>query len=155
MTEALLFVADAGAAPEPELARDIVRRGLPVAPVVIAIAGAIAGINGALSAAVAVGLVLTNFALAAVSLAWAARVNLALLMAVALFGYLVRLGLLFVVVLVLQDMSWMHLVSFGITLIVTHLGLLAWELRYVSATLAHPALKPTASKPSSPKERNR
>jgi hypothetical protein len=29
-----------------------------------------------------------------------------------------------------------------VTLLVTHLGLLFWELRYVSASLAFPALKP-------------
>ena len=35
------------------------------------------------------------------------------------------------------------LVPLGLTLIVTHLGLLFWELRYVSASLAYPGLKPT------------
>jgi len=30
-----------------------------------------------------------------------------------------------------------------LTLIVTHLGLLFWELRYVSGSLAYPGLKPT------------
>jgi len=36
----------------------------------------------------------------------------------------------------------MHLPSLGITLIVAHLGLLFWEMRYVSLSLAHPGLKP-------------
>ena len=36
------------------------------------------------------------------------------------------------------------LVALGLTLIVTHLGLLLWELRYVSASLAFPGLKPGA-----------
>ncbi|MEY4224878.1 MAG: hypothetical protein RIS33_1812, partial [Actinomycetota bacterium] len=30
----------------------------------------------------------------------------------------------------------------GFTIIVTHLGLLVWEMRYVAASLAFPALKP-------------
>ena len=34
----------------------------------------------------------------------------------------------------------------AILILVTHLGLLFWELRYVSASLAFPGLKPTADK---------
>ena len=33
--------------------------------------------------------------------------------------------------------------ALGLTIIVTHLGLLFWELRYVSASLAFPGLKPS------------
>jgi hypothetical protein len=36
--------------------------------------------------------------------------------------------------------------ALGITVIVTHLGLLFWELRYVSASLAFPGLKPASNK---------
>ena len=42
----------------------------------------------------------------------------------------------------------MALVPFGVTIIVTHLGLLFWETRYVSASLAFPALKPKPTTPS-------
>jgi len=35
----------------------------------------------------------------------------------------------------------MHL---AVTILATHLGLLFWELRYVSASLAYPGLKPTS-----------
>jgi hypothetical protein len=63
-------------------------------------------------------------------------------MAAALFGYLLRLGLLFGAVVLVRDAGWVELVPLGLTLIVTHLGLLAWEARSVSASLAFPALKP-------------
>ena len=33
----------------------------------------------------------------------------------------------------------------GITIIATHLGLLLWEMKYVSLSLAYPAHKPTAA----------
>ena len=36
----------------------------------------------------------------------------------------------------------MSLPALGTTLVVTHLGLLFWEMRYVSLSLAHPGLKP-------------
>ena len=38
--------------------------------------------------------------------------------------------------------TWVSLKLLAITILVTHLGLLFWETRYVSATLAYPALKP-------------
>lgn len=142
-----LLAADHGPAPEAEIARDLLRRAVPVVPVVLAIAALVAGVDGALSAGVGLVLVTANFAAAAASLAWAARVNLAVLMGVALFGYLVRISLLFVAVLVLRDLDWVHVASLGCTIVITHLGLLAWELRYVSASLAHPALKPASPKP--------
>jgi hypothetical protein len=38
--------------------------------------------------------------------------------------------------------SWFSKGAFGLTIIVTHLGLLIWETRFVSASLAFPGLKP-------------
>ena len=145
----LLTTAHAGPAPEAEIVRDLLRRGLPLAPVAVGIAALVAGVDGALSASVGLALVVANFVAAATSLAWAARVNLGVLMGVALFGYLVRISVLFGAVLLLRDLGWVHLASLGVTIVVAHLGLLAWELRYVSASLAHPALKPA---PRSPKQ---
>ena len=128
---------------EREIARDLIRRGLLVLPALVALAGAIWGVRGALSAAYAVGLVLANFALSAALLARAARTSLALLMVAALGGYLVRLGLITVAVLAVRREWWVAMVPLGLTIIVTHLGLLVWEARYVSASLAFPGLKPT------------
>lgn len=143
-----LFRPAVGPAPEAEIVRDLLRRAVPVTPVPVAVAALVAGTSGALSAAVGLGLVVANFAVAAASLAWAARVNLALLMGVALFGYLLRLGVLFGAVFLLRDLDWVHLPSLGITLVVAHLGLLVWETKYVSATLAHPGLKPLPKEPT-------
>lgn len=136
--------APAGEAPEYELVGDLLRRAVPAAPVIIVVAFLFAGLHGALSAGVGVALVVGNLALAAASLVWAGRISLGLLMGVALGGYAVRIALLFLIVLLLQDLDWVHLTSLGLTLVVTHLGLLFWELRYVSASLAHPGLKPAA-----------
>ena len=61
-----------------------------------------------------------------------------------LFGYIGRLALIALAVMLVRDASWVSLVPLGVTIIVTHLGLLFWELRYVSASLAFPGLKPTA-----------
>jgi hypothetical protein len=127
---------------ERELAFDMARRGLWVAPAIVALAALVWGGDGAWSALVAVAVVLVNLALAAISLSWAARRSLTLLMAVALGGFLVRMALVTVVMLAVRDQPWIDLVALGVTVVVTHLGLLFWELRYVSASLAYPALKP-------------
>ena len=56
--------------------------------------------------------------------------------------WLMRLGILLAAVLVVRDSGWISLPALGATIIVTHLGLLVWELKYVAASLAYPGLKP-------------
>jgi hypothetical protein len=131
-----------GPAPEQEISRDMVKRGLMAAPVLIALCGAIWSLDGVWSSALGFALVLVNFVLSAALMAYTARISLALMMGASLFGYLLRLGLILVVVLLVRDRSWISLPALGLTIIVTHLGLLVWELRYVSASLAFPGLKP-------------
>jgi hypothetical protein len=139
---------DLGPAPEPEIALDMVRRALPVAPAIVVLALLPWGVDGALSAAFAIVVVVVNFLLAAWVLAAASRISYGLLMGAALFGYLVRIALIGLAVWAVKDASWVEPLPLGLTLIVTHLGLLLWELRYVSASLAFPGLKPGATKES-------
>jgi hypothetical protein len=116
--------------------------------VLIAVCAVIWGGDGAWSAAYGIALVLVNFALAALTIAGSARISLGLMMFATLFGYLIRLGLIFLAVYLVKDASWISLPALGATIIVTHLGLLAWELKYVALSLAHPGLKPAP--PASP-----
>ena len=89
-----------------------------------------------------IAIVLANFALAAALIAGAARISIGLMMGATLFGYLIRLGLIFLAVLLVKDASWISLPALGSTIIVTHLGLLFWEMKFVALSLAHPGLKP-------------
>ena len=125
------------------------KRALPFAPVPVVVCALVWGTAGAASAVFAVVLVLVNFAAAAWSLAAAARINYALLMGVAMFGYLLRLALIFAAVFAVKDASWVEPTALGVTLVATHLGLLVWETRYVSASLAFPGLKPAAKENAS------
>jgi len=127
---------------EVEITRDMIKRGLIAAPVLIAICALIWGIEGAYSAAFAVGLVMLNFALAAWMISVTAKISLNLMMAATLFGYLLRLGLVLVAVLLVKDAHWISRAALGASIIVTHLGLLIWELKYVSISLAQSGLKP-------------
>jgi hypothetical protein len=133
---------------EIEVTTDMVKRGLVVAPVLVAVCFVIWGVDGAWSAAFAIGLVLVNFVLSAALISSTARISLGLMMGATLFGYLVRLGLIMLAVLLVRDAGWISLPALGATIIVTHLGLLLWELKYVAISLAHPGLRP--ARPSSP-----
>jgi hypothetical protein len=131
-----------GHAPETEIARDLTRRGLLLAPIALLITAIGWGLSGVASSSYALAIVLANFLLAAGSMAWAARISLHVLMATVLAGYIVRLGLIVLAVLPVANSGWFQPIAFGFTLISAHLILLFWETRYVSASLAFPALKP-------------
>jgi hypothetical protein len=137
-----------GPAPEAQVTRHMLTRGVIAVPVLVAIAGFVWGADGALGCLYGVALVFVNFALAAGLISLTARISLALMMGAVLFGYLLRLGIIFLAVILVRDAGWASLPALGFTIIVTHLGLLFWELRHVSATLAFPGLKPQSIPPA-------
>jgi hypothetical protein len=128
---------------ESKIAIDMVKRSIPFIPIMLIISALVWGRNGAISAAVAISVVLVNFLLAAAMLAWAARISVGAIMGAALFGYLLRLVLIAAVVLPLRSQSWFAVWPLGITLVVSHLGLLLWELRHVSISFSQPGVKPS------------
>ena len=130
-----------GPSPEVRVSTDMIKRGLIVAPVLIAVCAVIWGGDGAWSAMYGIALVLANFAIAAGIISITARISLGLMMAATLLGYLIRLGLIFLAVFLVKDAAWISLPALGATIIVTHLGLLFWEMKYVAISLAQPGLK--------------
>jgi hypothetical protein len=133
---------DTGPATEVAVSTDMVKRGLVAAPVMIAACLVIWGLDGALSSGYGIVIVLANFALAARLISYTAPISLGLMMGAILFGYLVRLGLIFGAVWLVRDATWISFPALGATIIITHLGLLLWELKYVAISLAYPGLKP-------------
>jgi hypothetical protein len=142
MTVDPYFTRFEGPSPVAQIARDIVRRGLWVAPVMMGIGAAIWSTEGFFSVGYGMLLVLANFAIAAAIIATTSRISLALLMGGVMFGFLIRLGVIFIAVYLVRDAGWIDLLALGLTIIITHLGLLFWELRYVSLSMAYPGLKP-------------
>ena len=143
-TPSVMTTRDLGPAPEQAVARDLVKHGLIALPIGLVLGAVGWGVDGAISVGYAFLLVLANFALAAALLGWAARQSYGLLMAVSLFGFLVRMALIFGAVLLVKDQPWFEVVPLCIALVATHLGLLFWETKYVSASLAFPGLKPSS-----------
>jgi hypothetical protein len=121
----------------------MVKRGVMVVPILVLVSALIWGSAGAWSSLYAIGLVFGNFLLAAGIIAATSRISYGALMAGVLFGYLARLALIFLAVYLVRDAGWISLPAVGTSIIVTHLGLLVWELKYVALSLAYPGLKPS------------
>lgn len=131
-----------GPSPAMAVALDIARRSLWLLPVVILASAVFWGIDGVLSTLYGLVIVVANFVLSAWLLAVTGRISAALMAGGALFGFLLRLALIFGAVMLVRDAGWVELVPLGITLIAAHLVLLFWELRHVSGTFAFAGLKP-------------
>lgn len=123
------------------IVQDMLRRGWPALLALVALGG-FWGVDGVLSAGFGVALAVANAALAAALVSGAARVSLGLLYTAALGGYLVRLGLITLAVLLVINQGWVEVVPLSSALVVAHLGLFIWEARFVSTQLAFPGLKP-------------
>ena len=133
-----------GASPVMQIVVDMIKRGVLVAPIAIGIGYLVAQAPGAWSVAFGLAVIFINFLLSAWIMQVTARISFAALAGGAGFGFLIRMGIITATVLLVRNASWIDLVVLGITIIITHLGLLFWELRYISGNLAFPGLKPGA-----------
>ena len=136
---------DVDEAPEKQIAFDMLRRGIPVAPVLVVLSALVWGVDGALSAGFGIGLVLVNLLLSAASMSFAGKYGPTTVMATALGGFAVRMLLIVIALAAVRHRDWVEAIPLGLTIVLTHLGLLIWETRYISASLAYPALKPRRS----------
>lgn len=137
---------------EREVARDLVRRGLLIAPLVVIGAGLGWGRDGAISAAIGIAIVVANFLVAAAIMSRAARIGgPGAIGGAALGGLIFRMGVIVLALFSLRDVSFIEIGVLGVTLVGAHLGLLAWETKHVSLTLAAPGLRP--ARPVTPGDR--
>src|SRR5687768_14224139 len=122
------------AGPEPE--RALIRRALPFALPAAAVplgrAALLPAPDAAWSTAIAVGIVLPNFIAHGWSLAWAAGISPVVLYAVALGGFIVRLGIIVAIIAALQRLPWFSIGWFLAALVPTTLALLALEMKLLS-----------------------
>ena len=110
------------------MARNIARRAVVVAPVLMLVFGAFRGVDGAVAAAIGVAIVAANFLLGGYLMSGAARISLSLYHAAALFGFLVRLGLITVTMLAVARVADVDRLALGISVVVSYLALLSLEV---------------------------
>ncbi len=127
---------------ETEIAHDLVRKIAIVAPIAILGAGLWRGVDGALGVLFGLAVVAANFLVGAALLSWAARISPTAMAGAAMGGYIVRMAGIVVIALAVQNLAFVDFRVFLFTIAFTHIGLLFWELRSVSMTMAHPGLKP-------------
>ena len=122
---------------EPE--RELVRRVLPFVPLVAVVAvglGYVAGgADAGWSAAIGIAIVTANFLMFALSIAWAATISPTMIAIVALGGYLVRLIVFTVALVILTKLSWFSPVAFALTLVPATIALLVYEAKALSGRM--------------------
>ena len=122
---------------EPE--RELVRRVLPFVPLVAAVAVGLGyaegGADAAWSAAIGIAIVTANFLMFALSIAWAATISPTMIAIVALGGYLVRLIVFTVALVILTKLSWFSPVAFALTLVPATIALLVYEAKALSGRM--------------------
>jgi hypothetical protein len=122
-------------APERELIRRIAPWGLPVAIVAFALGAWIGGADAGWSAAIAIAVVFGNFVAHGWSLALAATISPTVLYAVGLGGFVVRLGIIVVVIALLDQTAWFSVVAFIGALVPTTIALLVVEMKLLSGRM--------------------
>jgi hypothetical protein len=136
-------VAPAAIPYERDIARDLVVRGLIAAPFAIGVGGLLQGWAGAVGVALGLGVVMFNYLVAGVLQSWAAsKDSPGMLGGTVLASLILRFVVVVVALATLRDRTFADFGSFGIAIVVSHLGLLAWEAKSVQLTLAFPGLKP-------------
>jgi hypothetical protein len=133
----------AGTAYERDIARDLVKHGLIVTPLAVGVGALVQGWAGAVAVGAALGIVLLNYLIAGTAQSWAAsKDSPGLLGGTILVSLIVRFVVVIVALSLLRNRSFLDYSTFGIAIVVSHLGLLAWEAKSVHLSLAFPGLKP-------------
>ena len=109
------------------ISRHIAKRGLIVAPILALIFGILEGWAGAIAALVGVAIVVGNFLLGGWIMSRAARVSMNLYHAAALFGFLIRLGLITMTMLIIANVTNLDRMAMGVSVVVSYLVLLSWQ----------------------------
>lgn len=132
--------------PELDIVRDMAKRALPLGAVLVAACAIVWRGDGAATAAFAVAVVVLNMVASAAIMAWTGRISVNVLMAGVLGGFIVRMAVVAGSILAVKDQPWVILPLLAFTVLGAQLGLLAWESRFVSGSLAYPGLKPRLAK---------
>jgi hypothetical protein len=122
-------------APERELIRRISPFAPPVAIAAFVLGTLVDGTDAGWSAAIAIAVVYVNFVAHGSSLALAATISPTVLFAVGVGGFLVRLGIIVLVIALLQQTEWFSIVAFIAALIPATIALLMVEMKILSGRM--------------------
>jgi hypothetical protein len=122
---------------EPE--RELVRKVLRHVPLTLALAfslGMLVGGAGAgSSAAIGVAVVTSNSVASALSIAWAAGVSPAVVFAVAMGGFFLRMTVIVIALVGLNSLTWFSPTSFALSVVPVTIVLLVYEAHTLSGRM--------------------
>lgn len=123
----------ATADPERDLVRRLLPFSVPAAAIAFAIGAVASGAGTGWSAALAIAVVAGNLVLSGLSIAWAAGISPVAIYAVALGGFVVRLTVFLVLLVVLTRFGWFSPVAFTAAFVPATLALLVAEMRLLAS----------------------
>jgi len=109
------------------ISRNMVKRAIWVAPILILVFGITGGVASAVAAGIGVAIVVANFLIGGWILSTAAGVSLTLYHAAALFGFFIRLGLITLTMLLVASVTDIDRTAMGVSAVVSYLTLLSLE----------------------------
>ena len=121
--------------PERELARKVLRYVPLTLAVAFSLGMLVGGAGAGSSAAIGVAVVTANSAASALSIAWAAGVSTAVVFAVAMGGFFLRMTVIVIVLVGLNRLSWFSPMSFALSVVPVTIVLLAYETRTLSGRM--------------------
>jgi hypothetical protein len=121
--------------PERELARKVLRYVPLTLAVAFSLGMLVGGAGAGLSAAIGVAVVTSNSVVSALSIAWAAGVSPAVVFAVAMGGFFLRMTVIVIVLVGLNTLSWFSPTSFALSVVPVTIVLLAYEARTLSGRM--------------------
>jgi hypothetical protein len=127
---------------EREIAVDLAKKAAIITPIVVIGLGIWRGPDAALGAFLALALIVVNFFASAGILGWTAKHAPHALAGVAMLSFLGRLVIITIIGAGIKQLDIVDFPVFAITLVLTYLALLFWEMRSISLSLAYPGLKP-------------
>jgi len=125
----------AGPEPERELIRKVSPFAVPALLLAFAAGWLLGGSGAAWSAAIAIAIVYVNFVANALSLAWAAGISPTMVSIVGIGGYVVRLMIYTIALVLLNQLAWFSPVAFALTLVPAIVGLLIYEAKTFSSRM--------------------
>jgi hypothetical protein len=117
------------AEPERVLIRRVSPFAVPAAVVAYSAAALLGGASAGWSSAIAIAIVYMNFLANTLSIAWAASISSTLVSIVALGGYVVRLVIYTIALVLLNQLAWFSPVAFALTLVPAVVALLVFEAK--------------------------
>jgi hypothetical protein len=121
--------------PERELARKVLRYVPLTLAVAFSLGMLVGGAGTGSSAAIGVAVVAANSVASALSIAWAAGVSAAVVFAVAMGGFFLRMTVIVIVLVGLNRLSWFSPMSFALSVVPVTIVLLAYEARTLSGRM--------------------